>query len=97
MPFADDAALVGHSKGILQRLISWFIHACREFAFTISLNKTKTLGQDVNGTPSISIVVFTLKVLEELIFSGYTISSNLSFDTEFKKRISKAATDMSHI
>lgn len=55
MLFVDDATLTAHTKGALQRLISCFPSASREFGLTISLKKTSIMGQDVNSTPSISI------------------------------------------
>ncbi|GFR74683.1 hypothetical protein ElyMa_003899000 [Elysia marginata] len=49
MLLADDATLATHSEEALQRLISCFADACREFALTIfSLKKTSTNGQHVD-------------------------------------------------
>ena len=55
MLFADDAALVAHRQEALQRLITCFSTACKEFGLTISLKKTEVMGQDVSATPEIKI------------------------------------------
>ena len=82
MLFADDYALTAHTEGALQRLISSFANACSEFGLTISLKKTNILGQDVSSISSISISDYTLEVVEDFIYPGSNISSNLSLDTE---------------
>ena len=82
MLFADDYALTAHTEGALQRLISSFANACSEFGLTISLKKTNILGQDVSSICSISIGDYTLEVVEDFIYPGSNISSNLSLDTE---------------
>ncbi|XP_076456356.1 uncharacterized protein LOC143290726 [Babylonia areolata] len=46
--FADDAALVTHTEEALQRLVDCLEHACNESGLTISLKKTKVIGQ---GSP----------------------------------------------
>ena len=55
MLFADDAAVTSHSEEGIQQLISQFAHACNEFGLTISIKKTKVMGQDVPAQPSIYI------------------------------------------
>lgn len=97
MLFADDAALAAHTEESLQRLISCFAHACREFGLTISLKKTNVMGQDVSSAPNISIGDYTLEVVEDFAYLGSTISHNLSLDTELNKRIGKAATAMARL
>lgn len=95
--FADDAALTSHSELGLQRLIDRFASACKEFGLTISIKKTKIMGQDVSNIPSISIDEHTLEVIEEFTYLGSTIPSNLSLDAEINKRIGKASTAMSRL
>ena len=53
--FADDAALTTHKEEKLQQLISQFSHTRKEFGLTISIRKTKVMGQDVPLSPSITI------------------------------------------
>ncbi|XP_076451257.1 uncharacterized protein LOC143287198 [Babylonia areolata] len=55
------------------------------------------MGQDVSSTPSISIVDFTLEIIEDFTYLGSTISSNLSLDAELNKQIGKAATAMARL
>ena len=97
MLFADDAALVAHSEEALQRLITRFADACREFGLTISLKKTEIMGQDVSTTPKITIGDHTLEVVESFTYLGSTISNNLSLDTELNTRIGKASTTMARL
>ena len=97
MLFADDAALTAQSEEALQRLITSFAHACRDFGLTISLKKTNIMGQDVSNTPNICIDDYTLDVVEEFTYLGSTISSNLSIDADITKRIGKAASVMARL
>ena len=55
MLFADDVAIVAHSQNELQSLTDDFSQACKEFGLTISLKKTKVLGQGTIMLPSIII------------------------------------------
>ena len=50
------------------------------------------MDQDESSTPSICIGNFTLLVIEEFMYLGFAISSNLSLDVELNKRIGKAVT-----
>ena len=59
--------------------------------------ETNILGQDVSITPSISIGDYTLKVVEDFTYLGFTVPSNLSLDTELNKRISKAAAALARL
>ena len=95
--FADDAALATHSEAALQRLISSFANACKEFGLTISLKKTEVMGQDVSEVPHITIEDHTLGVTDTFTYLGSKISSNLSLDAELNARIGKAATTMSRL
>ena len=76
--FADDAALTADSQEALQRLMNSFAHPCREFGFTISLKKTNILGQDVSSAHHVQIDDYTLELVEEFVYLGSTLSSNLS-------------------
>ncbi len=97
MLFADDAALTAHTEDALQRLISSFARACDEFGLTISLKKSNVMGQDVSSTPCISIGHHTLETVEDFIYLGSTISSNLSLDNELNTRIGKASIAMARL
>ena len=95
--FADDAALTSHSAESLQRLRDRFADACKELGLTISLKKTKIMGQDVCNAPSININEHTLEVVQDFTYLGSTITSNLSTDVEINKRIGKASSAMSRM
>ena len=70
--FADDA----HSEEALQRIMSSFAHACREFGLTVSLKKTIISGRlQCHG---VQIDDYTLEVVEELMYFLSTISSNVA-------------------
>ena len=46
MLFADDVALVSHTREHLQCLMDRLLKACKEFVFTISIKKTEVMAQD---------------------------------------------------
>ena len=97
MLFVDEASLTAHTEDVIQLLISWFAHACKEFGPTVILKKTNILDQDVSSMPSISIGDCTLEAVENFIYLGSTISSNLSRDTALNQRIVKAAAALAHL
>ena len=47
MLFADDAALVTHTMEDLQQVMDRLAHACKECGLTISIDKTKVMGQGI--------------------------------------------------
>ena len=55
------------------------------------------MGQDVSSAPNISISDYTLEVVDEFVYLGPTISSNLSLDTELNTRIGKTSTAMARL
>ena len=95
--FADDAGLAAHSEEALQRLITNFANACKEFGLTISLKKTEVMGQDVSEVPHITIEDHALGVTDTFTYLGSKISSNLSLDAELNARIGKAASTMAKL
>ena len=97
MLFADDAALAAHRHDALQRLITCFSEACKDFGLTISLKKTEVMGQDVSAAPEIKIDDHTLGVTDSFTYLGSTITSNLSLDAEINSRIGKAASCMARL
>ena len=93
---ADDAALTAHSEEAFQRLMSSFAHAGRKFGLTISLKKNNKLGQ-CSAYPRVQIHDYILEVVEEFLYLGITISSNLCLDRELDERIDKAAKAMARL
>ena len=95
--FADDARLAAHSEEALQRLITSFANACKEFGLTISLKKIEVMGQDVSEVPHITIEDHALGVTDTFTYLGSKISSNLSLDAKLNARIGKAASTMAKL
>ena len=83
-----------HTQQVLQALMDRFSQVCKDFGLTISLKKTKFLGQDTMELPAITI---ELDVVEQFTYLGSTIIDNLSLDTEIDKRIGKAATTLARL
>ena len=97
MLFADDAALVTHTMEDLQQLIDKLSHACKEFGLTITIKKTKVMGQCIVSPPSININNVTLDAVDSFTYLGSTIYSNLPLDAEINIRTAKAAAVMSKL
>ena len=98
MLFADDAALIAHREEALQRVMSSFGHSCLQRVW--SHNKSQEdqhLRTRRQQCRTLQIYDYTLEVVEELVYFGSTISSNLSLDTELDKRIGKAAIAMARL
>ena len=92
--FADDAAIVTHTPGELQRLMNLFSRACAIFGLTVSIKKTNIMVQGVPVHPEITVNDQVLDVVDEFPYLGSTISSDLSLNKEISKRIAKAAASM---
>ena len=97
MLFADDDALVTHTMKDLQQLIDRLSRACKEFGLTISIKKTKIMGQGIVSPPSINIDNGTLDVVDYFTYLGSTIDSNLSPDAEINTRIATKGAVMSKL
>ena len=95
--FADDATLVSHTPVSFQNLVNHVTHACYQCGITISLKKTEIMTQDVKEAPNVTIGDYTLKVVDNCNYLGRTVTSNLSLDSELKKRIGKAAAAMTKL
>ncbi len=97
MLFADDAALVSHTEESLQRMISSFSQACKDFGLTISLKKTNIMIQDADIAPNMHIDNYSLGAVNEFTYLGSTMCSKLSLKPELNRRIGKASTAMSRL
>ena len=73
------------------------LDACRHFGLTISLAKTQIMERDIKEIPSLFIHNYKLEVVHEFVYLGSTITVNLSSDSEFNKRIWKAAMTLSRL
>ena len=92
-----NAAVVSHTEEGFQNLITSFANACKEFGLTISVKKTEVMGQNTTNPPIITIGEKVLEVADQFTYLGSTISSNMSLDREFDKRIGKASGTMSRL
>ena len=99
MLFADDAAVAAHTWQELQSLMNRFSQVCKDVGLTISLKKTNVLGQDRPSPPAPGITIdnYELDVVHQFTYLGFTITANLSLDTEIDKRIGKAATTLARL
>ena len=68
MLFANDAALATHTMEDLQQLTDRLSHACKEFGLTISIKKTKVMGQGIVSPLSINIDKVTLEAVDNLTY-----------------------------
>ena len=94
MLFADDAAVVAHTREELQSLMDCFSQACKDFRLTMSLKKMNVLGQDTGAPPVITIYDYELDAVCQFTYLGSTITDNLSLDAEIDKRIGKEASTL---
>ena len=88
MLLADEFALATHTDEDLRKVMDIFSHTCRGFELTISIKKTNVMGQDVIAPPSIKIDNVLLDVVDQFIYLGSIITSNLSPDVENNMRCS---------
>ena len=88
MLLAVEVALATHTYEDLRKIMDRFSHACREFELTIGIKKTNVKCQDVIAPPSINMDNVTLDVVDQFIYLGSTITSNLSLDAEINMRCS---------
>ena len=93
MLFADDAAIVTHTKEDLQCLMDRFAKSCKEFGLTISIKKTNVMAQGADP-PDITINGNHLNIVDQFTYLGSTITNDLLLDAEISKRIGKASTTM---
>ena len=89
--FADNATILTYTQDDLQRLLDRFSEVCRHFGLSISLAKTQVMGQDIKEIPSLFIHNYKLEIVHEFVYLGFTITDNLSIDSELNKRIGNAA------
>ena len=95
--FADDAALIAHSEIGLQKLVTSFSNACKEFGLQISLKKTNIMAQNASSPPAIAIDEENLDVVDCFTYLGSKVTSSLSIEDEINSRIGKAAATMAKL
>ena len=68
--------------------------ACEAFRLTINIRKTDAIGPNVVTPPLVNIGSVTPDVFDQFTYLGFTITNNMSPDTEIDMRILKAAAVM---
>eukprot|EP00064_Thunnus_orientalis_P000857 superscaffoldBa00000050_g858 len=89
MLFAHNAALAFHTESGLQGLMDRLSHACKDFAFTISIKKTNITCQKVEPPPSISIDNKTLDCFNTFTYLGAEMSTHLAGAAAVMSKLSK--------
>ena len=75
----------------LQSLMDRFSLACKDFGLTISINKTKVLGQGSDTSPAITIDGQSIESVHNFVYLGSNICSSGSINSEIDRRIGKAS------
>ena len=92
--FADDAALVAHTEGALQRITSCLADVAHLFGLEVSLKKTEVFHQPEPRVeyrpPHISIGETELKSVQQFTYLRCTISSDARVDKGIDNRLAKA-------
>ena len=61
-----------------------------DFSMTISIKKTKVIGQDIGHLPEIKVNDHKLDDVQEFTYLGSTVSGDISSDTEINRHIGRA-------
>ncbi|KAJ7414395.1 hypothetical protein BTVI_41220 [Pitangus sulphuratus] len=92
--YTDDAALVAHTEGALQRLTYCFAEAAEVFGLEVILKKTEVFyqpaPQEASHHPHITIGETELKSVQQFNYLGSIISSDGKIDAETDNRLAKA-------
>ena len=66
MIFTDDAAIASHTEQQLQNLMDRVSRACHDISMTISIKKTRVMGQVIEHQPEIKVNDHKLDVMYDL-------------------------------
>lgn len=78
MLFAENAGLVAHSQGHLQRLNDCFAQTFHDYSLPISPTITKVMGQGTIPSLSITISKYNLEAINNFTYLGSRISKTIS-------------------
>ena len=99
--YADDCDLVTHTEADMQILMTAFSESCNAFGLEISLKKTVVMFQPAPGKaynePSIFVNNTKLKVADEFVYLGSTLTRDGTLDKEVYRRIQKATQYFSNL
>ena len=97
--FADDCALLAHTKEALQHIVNCFFYAGKTFG--ISLKKTEVLYQPpplvAYGPLHISIDGTNLNAVEHFTYPGSVISNDATVSMDLYNRSSKASSSFGRL
>ena len=92
--YADDCDLVTHTEQEMQDLLDCFSKTCSAFGLTISIKKTVIMYQPAPGKtytePNILVYGQRLKIVDQFVYLGSTLSQDGSLDNEISLRLEKA-------
>ena len=93
--YADDCDLVTHTEADMQILMTAFAESCKAFGLEISMKKTVVMFQPAPGKaynePSIFVNNTKLKVADDFVYLGSTLTRDGTLDKEVHRRIQKAS------
>lgn len=92
--FADDCALLAHTKEALQAVINRFAQAAKAFGLTISLKKPP---QGTYTPPHIDIDGYPLNSVEHFTYLGSVISNDATTAKDVDNRIAKASSSFGRL
>ena len=98
--FADDCALLAHTKEALLHIVNRFSDAAKDFGLTISLKKTEVLHHPpppVAYSPHISIDGTNLNAGEHFTNLSSSISNNATISMDLDNLLSKASSSFGRL
>ena len=100
LQYADDNAIVAHSKEALQRALDIITALYQAFGLQVNIQKTEVMSQLTTPTPSppsFHINGVPLETVDHFTYLGSTLSSSCSLDTEIHTRINKASSSFGRL
>ena len=99
--FADDCALLAHTKEALQHIVNRFSDAATNSGLTVSLKKTEVLCQppprEAYSPPRISIDVTKLNAVEHLTYLGSVKYIDAPVSKDLDNCVSKAGSSFGRL
>ncbi|XP_064415008.1 semaphorin-3F-like [Latimeria chalumnae] len=93
--YADDCALVAHSKEDLQLMMDRFTASASSYGLTISLKKTEVMYQPAPGKPYVRPIIIIgkteLNTIKEFTYLGSVLSDEARIDKEVTTHMQRAS------
>ena len=94
--FADDCMMVAHTEHDLQKMVTRFSNASKNYGLQISITKTEVMFQPAPGKihtePEIIVDGAKLTNVKRFTYLGSVLTSDAQMDDDIKARISKASS-----